>query len=152
MVHLALVMSARLGAALRTSYRDEPQHSRLPAKAASQQVPATRMSDSCSRCQCPLGSACACGAGLPLPSRVRMKEKGPLWMGTGLSSAGWQAGFSPDQCPPLTPMPLCNAPHRSCPQNPVCVRVRGSLQDRVHQAGGECQALQGGCRSEAGGA
>lgn len=36
LVHLALVLSARLGAALRTRYRDEPQApSHLPARAAS---------------------------------------------------------------------------------------------------------------------
>lgn len=74
---LALVMPAQLGAALRTSYRDEPQAPICLRQWPAQQVTATRMSDSCSRCQCPLGSARACGAGLPLPSQVRTKEKGP---------------------------------------------------------------------------
>lgn len=77
-----------------------------------QHVTAIRMSDSCSRCQCPLGSARACRAGLPRPSRVRTKkkkkkEKGPLWMGTVSAAQVSRQASAPTSA--LRWMPLCNA-------------------------------------------
>lgn len=57
--HLAVVMSARLGAALRTSYRDAPQRSHPPARAAS---PASHChQDECQRLRVPVPTGfCLC--------------------------------------------------------------------------------------------
>lgn len=107
LVHLALVVSARWVLRSGLATETSPSAPLCLGERPAQQVTASRTRDSCSRCQCPLGSACAEGQEPPLPSRVRTKEKGLFWMGTGLSSAGWQAGFGPDERPPLDAFVQC---------------------------------------------